>query len=191
MNQERRRLLAIIAGALTIPSFARAQSPGMSRVTAYAFSFAGLAGGDIHLSEYSGKPILIVNTASLCGYTPQYAGLQQLWMRYRDRGLVILGVPSNDFGEQEPGGPDDIMKTAHDEYGVTFPLTAKVNVRGKDVHPFYKWASVERPFEIPRWNFHKYLIGRDGHIAAVFPTEIEPMDARVINAVVKELDRLE
>jgi len=191
MNQERRQLLAIVAGALAIPSFARAQSPGMSRVTAYAFSFAALEGGDIHLSEYAGKPILIVNTASLCGYTPQYAGLQQLWMRYRDRGLMILGVPSNDFGEQEPGGPDDIMKTAHDEYGVTFPLTAKAEVRGKNVHPFYKWASVERPFEIPRWNFHKYLIGRDGHIAAVFPTEIEPMDARVINAVVKELDRLE
>jgi glutathione peroxidase len=191
MNQDRRHLLAIMAGALAAPSFAQAQSPGMSRVTAYAFSFAGLESGDIHLSEYAGRPILIVNTASLCGYTPQYAGLQQLWTRYRDRGLMIIGVPSNDFGEQEPGGPDDIMKTAHDEYGVTFTLAAKAEVRGKNVHPFYKWAAVEKPFEIPRWNFHKYLIGHDGHIAAVFPTEIEPMDARVINAVVKELDRAE
>jgi glutathione peroxidase len=191
MNQDRRHLLAIMAGALAAPSFAQAQSPGMSRVTAYAFSFAGLEGGDIHLSEYAGRPILIVNTASLCGYTPQYAGLQQLWTRYRDRGLMIIGVPSNDFGEQEPGGPDDIMKTAHDQYGVTFPLATKVEVRGKNVNPFYKWAAVERPFETPRWNFHKYLIGHDGHIAAVFPTEIEPMDARVIDAVVKELDRVE
>jgi glutathione peroxidase len=191
MSQDRRQLLACIAGALAAPSLAQAQSAGMSRVTAYAFAFAGLEGGDIRLAAYAGKPILIVNTASLCGYTPQYAGLQQLWSRYRDRGLMIIGVPSNDFGEQEPGGPDDIMKTAHDDYGVTFPLTAKVEVRGRNPHPFYKWAAVERPFEIPRWNFHKYLVGHDGHIAAVFPTEIEPMDARVINGVVKELDRVE
>jgi len=188
-NQDRRQLLACIAGALAAPTLAHAQSPGMSRVTAYAFSFAGLEGGDIRLSAYAGKPVLIVNTASLCGYTPQYAGLQQLWTRYRDRGLMIIGVPSNDFGEQEPGGPSDILETAHGEYGVTFPLTAKVEVRGPNLHPFYKWAAVERPFEIPRWNFHKYLVGHDGRIAAVFPTEIEPMDARVINAVVKELDR--
>jgi glutathione peroxidase len=188
MNQDRRQLLACIAGALAAPTLAQAQSPGMSRVTAYAFSFAGLEGGDIRLSEYAGKPVLIVNTASLCGYTPQYAGLQQLWTRYHDRGLMIIGVPSNDFGEQEPGGPADILETAHGEYGVTFPLTAKVEVRGRNPHPFYKWAAVERPFEIPRWNFHKYLVGHDGHITAVFPTEIEPMDARVITAVVKELD---
>jgi glutathione peroxidase len=196
MDQDRRQLLAGIAGALAAPTLAQAQSsgaqsPGMSRVTAYAFSFAGLEGGDIRLSEYAGKPMLIVNTASLCGYTPQYAGLQQLWTRYHERGLVILGVPSNDFGAQEPGTPIDIMKTAHEDYGVTFPLTAKVEVKGRNSHPFYKWAAVERPIETPRWNFHKYLVGRDGRIAAVFPTEIEPMDARVINAVVKELDRVE
>ena len=76
---------------------------------------------------------------------------------------MIIGVPSNDFGAQEPGTPIDIMKTAHDDYGVTFPLTAKAEVRGRNAHPFYKWAAVERPVETPRWNFHKYLIGRDGH----------------------------
>jgi len=171
MNTDRRQLFALIAGALAVQSLARAQSPGMSRLTAFAFSFPGLEGGDIRLSEY--------------------AGLQQLWTRYHERGLMILGVPSNDFGAQEPGTPIDIMKTAHDDYGVTFPLTAKAEVKGKNAHPFYKWAAVERPVETPRWNFHKYLIGRDGHIAAVFPTEIEPMDARVIDAVVKELDRVE
>jgi glutathione peroxidase len=196
LQTNRRRLLAIVAGALAAPvlvrsALAQAQSPGMSRLTAFAFSFAGLEGGDIRLSEYAGKPILIVNTASLCGYTPQYAGLQQLWTRYRDRGLLVLGVPSNDFGAQEPGTPLDIMQTAHGDYGVTFPLTAKAEVRGKNAHPFYKWAAVERPVETPHWNFHKYLVGRDGHIAAVFPTEIEPMDARVIDAVVKEIDRVE
>ena len=129
----------------------------------------------------------MVNTASLCGYTPQYTGLQQLWARYHDRGLMIVGVPSNDFGGQEPGGADDIMQTAHGEYGIGFPLAAKAQVKGPNPHPFYKWAAAERPLETPRWNFHKYLVGRDGHIAAVFATDIEPMDARVINAIVKEL----
>lgn len=191
MNMDRRALFAILTGALAAPTLTHAQSPGMSRVTAYAFSFPGLEGGDIRLSEYAGKPILVVNTASQCGYTPQFAGLQQLYVRYHDRGLAIVGVPSNDFGGQEPGTPAEIMQTAHDDFGVTFPLAAKTVVRGLNVHPFYKWAAVERPIETPRWNFHKYLIGRDGHIAAVFPTEIEPMDARVIDAVVKELDRVE
>jgi glutathione peroxidase len=161
----------------------------MSRVTAYAFSFAGLEGGDIRLADYAGKPILVVNTASQCGYTPQFTGLQQLWTRYHERGLMIVAVPSNDFGGQEPGGPDEIMKTAHDEYGVGFPLAAKAEVRGRSPHPFYKWAASERPLETPHWNFHKYLIGRDGHIAAVFNTEIEPMDARVVNAIAKEINR--
>ena len=92
---------------------------------------------------------------------------------------------------QEPGSAADIAETAQHHYGATFPITAKAEVRGPNSHPFYKWAAVERPVETPHWNFHKYLIGRDGHIAAVFPTEIEPMDARVIDAVVKELDRVE
>ena len=102
----------------------------MTRITAYAFSFAGLEGGDIRLSDYAGKPILVVNTASHCGYTPQFTGLQQLYARYHDKGLVIVGVPSNDFGGQEPGTPLEIMKTAHEDYGVRFPLAAKVEVRG-------------------------------------------------------------
>src|SRR3954466_3231134 len=191
MHADRRRLLALVpalgAAMLAAPGLARAQSSGMSRITAYAFSFTGLEGGDIRLSEFAGNPILIVNTASQCGYTPQLAGLQQLWARFHDKGLVVLGVPSNDFGGQEPGTPVDIMHTAHDEFGVRFPLAAKVEVKGRNQHPFYKWAAAEKPLETPRWNFHKYLIGRDGHIAAVFATDVEPTDARVVNAVAKEL----
>jgi glutathione peroxidase len=182
-----RRIFLTLLAAFVVPGTTVARSQTMSRVTAYAFTFAGLKGGDIRLADYAGKPILVVNTASLCGYTPQYAGLQQLWSRFRQRGLMIIGVPSNDFGGQEPGGASDIVQTAHVEYGVDFPLAAKVTVRGSDPHAFYKWAAGERPLELPRWNFHKYLIGRDGRIAAVFPTNVEPMDARVINAVVKEL----
>jgi glutathione peroxidase len=187
MTIDRRSLLTLLA-ALAASGTAQAQ-PAMSRITAYAFTFAGLKSEDIRLADHAGKPILIVNTASLCGYTPQYAGLQQLWSRYRERGLVIIGVPSNDFGGQEPGGVSEISETAEKEYGVSFPMAAKVDVRGANPHPFYRWAATERPLETPRWNFHKYLIGRDGRIAAVFATNVEPMDPRVINAVAKELPR--
>src|ERR1700755_1526041 len=107
---DRRGALALLACVLAAP--AAAQAPGVSRMTASAFSFAALDGGDIRLAAYAGKPILVVNTASQCGYTPQYAGLQDLWTRYRDRGLMIIAVPSNDFGGQEPGGPGEIHATA-------------------------------------------------------------------------------
>ncbi len=182
---DRRRTLAAVACLLAAP--AAAQTPGMSRMTASAFSFAGLDGGDIRLSAYAGKPILVVNTASQCGYTPQYAGLQQLWMRYRDRGLMIIAVPSNDFGGQEPGGASEIHATASHVYGITFPLAEKAVVKGASPHPFYKWAASERPLDVPRWNFHKYLIGRDGHIAAAFPSAVEPNDPRLIAAIEKQL----
>ena len=192
MITDRRRLLALLAGGLAAP--AAAQSPSsngapMSPVTAYAFSFAGLDGDAIRLADYAGKPIIVVNTASLCGYTPQYTGLEQLFVRFQERGLMMIGVPCNDFGGQEPGGPAEIHETANREYGVTFPLTAKAEVKGPNAHPFYKWAAMERPLETPKWNFHKYLVGRDGHIAAVFPTPVEPMDARVVAAVAKELSQ--
>jgi glutathione peroxidase len=185
MIADRRQLFAILAGALATPALA--ETPAMTRVTAYAFSFASLDGGLVRLGDHAGKPILVVNTASLCGYTPQYTGLQQLWTRFHDRGLMIVGVPSNDFGGQEPGGAADIIKTASHDYGVTFPLTAKVEVKGAGAHPFYKWAMIERPLDIPRWNFHKYLVGRDGHIAAVFPTATEPTDPGVIAAIEQQL----
>jgi glutathione peroxidase len=159
----------------------------MSRITAYAFSFPALAGGDIRLADYAGHPLLVVNTASLCGFTPQYAGLQQLWTEFHDRGLTIIGVPSNDFGAQEPGGATEIAETAQHQYGVTFPIAAKAVVKGSKAHPFYKWAADARPKDVPRWNFHKYLIGRDGYIAEAFPETVEPADTRVKTAVARAL----
>ncbi len=181
-----RRHLILGAGMLALAP-ARVQAQGMSRITAYAFSFKGLDNNEILLASYAGHPMLVVNTASLCGYTPQYTGLQALWTRYRDKGLIVLGVPSNDFGGQEPGGAAEIGKTAHEDYHVTFPLTDKVAVKGANAHPFYKWAATERPLEAPRWNFHKYLIGRDGRLKAGFSSAVEPNDALVVAAVEREL----
>jgi glutathione peroxidase len=183
----RRRILAL--GALALPALPQlAEATAMSsRVSAYAFTFKGLDGGEILLSSYAGHPILIVNTASLCGYTPQFAGLQDLWTRYHGRGLMIIGAPSNDFGGQEPGGANDIHATAQGEYHATFPLTEKIAVKGAGAHPFYRWAAQEAPFEAPRWNFHKYLIGRDGRLKAAFTSAVEPTDPKVVAAIENEL----
>ena len=181
----RRQGLALLGGLAFAPSLARATE--MSALNAYRFSFPALKGGEIKLADYKGKPILVVNTASQCGFSGQLAGMAQLYTRYGPRGLVVIAVPSNDFGGQEPGGADEIMATAQGEYHATFPIAAKQSVKGTDAHPFYQWTAQLKPSETPRWNFHKYLIGRDGRLAAIFPTAMEPTDARVISAIVTEL----
>lgn len=186
MLNRRTMLTAALLAAANSATRVRADG-SMSRVSAYAFSFPALSGDDIRLAAFSGKPLLIVNTASLCGYTPQYAGLQQLWTEFHDRGLTIVGVPSNDFGGQEPGGAAEIAATAHQQYGVTFPIATKTVVKGENAHPFYKWAAEVRPRDVPRWNFHKYLIGPDGNIADVFPESVEPSDTRVKTAIARAL----
>src|SRR5258707_10877346 len=184
---DRRTMTMAALAAITSPALIRTAlaQAGMSRITAYAFSFPALAGGDIRLADYAGHPLIVVNTASLCGFTPQYAGLQELWTQFHDRGLMIIGVPSNDFGAQEPGGATEIAETAQHQYGVTFPMAAKATVKGTNAHPFYKWAADSRPKDVPRWNFHKYLIGRDGYIAEVFPETVEPSDTRVKTAIAR------
>lgn len=186
MMNRRTMLTAALAGTLAPATRAVAEG-GMSRISAYAFSFPALSGDDIRLAAFTGQPLLVVNTASLCGYTPQYAGLQEIWTEFRARGLTVIGVPSNDFGGQEPGGSSEIAETAHHQYGVTFPVTAKAVVTGAKAHPFYKWAAEARPREVPRWNFHKYLIGRDGYIAEVFPSAVEPADTRIKTAIARAL----
>jgi glutathione peroxidase len=186
MLNRRTVLTTALLAAAASATRARADN-GMSRISAYAFSFPALSGDDIRLAAFTGKPVLVVNTASLCGYTPQYAGLQELWSEFRARGLTVIGVPSNDFGGQEPGGTSEISETVHHQYGVTFPITAKAVVVGAKAHPFYKWAAEARPKEVPKWNFHKYLVGRDGYIAEVFPSAIEPADTRIKTAIARAL----
>jgi glutathione peroxidase len=186
---DRRTLMTVALAAIAAPASARialAQT-SMSRITAYGFSFPALDGGELRLADFAGRPFIVVNTASLCGYTPQYAGLQELWTQFHDRGLTIIGVPSNDFGGQEPGGSKEIAETAQHQYGVTFPMAAKTVVKGANAHPFYKWAAEARPKDLPRWNFHKYLVGRDGYIADVFPESVEPSDTRIKTAIARAL----
>jgi glutathione peroxidase len=154
---------------------------------AHRFSFAGLGGGELPLSAWAGKPVLIVNTASFCGYTPQYRELEALWQSYRGRGLIVLGVPSNDFGAQEPGSAAEIKTFCETNYAIDFPLADKVRVLGADAHPFYRWVAAELgEGGAPRWNFHKYLVGPDGTLAGAWPSSVRPTDA----AVTGEIDKL-
>ncbi|WP_421862009.1 glutathione peroxidase [Parvibaculum sp.] len=158
-----------------------------SDVTAFEFEFRTIQGEALPLSRFSGKPVLIVNTASQCGFTPQYRELQGLWERYRQRGLAVIGVPSNDFGAQEPGTEEEIATFCEVNYSVTFPMTAKQQVVGGEAHPFYLWVSeVAGEDARPRWNFHKYLIGPDGALVNIYPSKVSPLD----KALVDEIERL-
>jgi glutathione peroxidase len=165
--------------------------PITASTTAYDFSFTTLTGNDpLPLSQFRGNVILVVNTASQCGFTPQYEGLEKLYERYKDRGLVIVGVPSNDFGQQEPGSGEDIAHFCKLNYGVTFPMAAKEHVTGDDPAPFYKWARERFGFiGKPKWNFHKYLINRSGLLVDYFHSTTKPDDPALTAAIEKALDQ--
>jgi glutathione peroxidase len=151
---------------------------------AYQFEFASLDGCKLPLAAWRGRPVLVVNTASFCGYTPQYRDLEALWQQYRDRGVVVLGVPSNDFGEQEPGSAAEIKQFCETNYQVDFPLTEKYRVVGSAAHPFYRWvASNLGEAGAPRWNFHKYLIGPDGQLAGAWPSQVKPTDKAITGEI--------
>ncbi len=152
--------------------------------TAYDYSLATLAGEPIELSRFAGKPILLVNTASKCGFTPQYEGLQALWSHYRARGLTVIGAPCNDFGNQEPATDADIKAFCTTNYGVSFPMAAKLHVRGPQAHPLFAWLAEQGGvLSRPRWNFYKYLIGRDGSLQTWFSSLTKPMSGRLRTAI--------
>ncbi len=155
----------------------------------YAFEFKTLRGEEpMPLSNFKGKVLLIVNTASKCGLTGQYAGLEALYKKYQEQGLVVLGVPSNDFGGQEPAPNNEIASFCQLNYGVTFPMAAKEVVSGQEAHPFYKWAKQELGFgTAPKWNFHKYLINREGKLIDYFNSTTSPDSERIAKAIEKEL----
>ncbi len=156
--------------------------------SAYDFEFPAIDGAMMELSTWRGRPLLIVNSASLCGFTKQYAGLQELWQRYEKDGLVVIAVPSNDFGEQEPDADGEIRTFCQGVFGVSFPIASKQPVVGADAHPFYKWAAdVMGPGGIPTWNFHKYLVGRDGRLLRSFTTKLSPTSSEMISWIEKAL----
>lgn len=161
---------------------------GAMAANAHEFTFMSIEGGPLPFSSFKGKPVLVVNTASFCGYTYQYKGLAELWKTYKARGLVILGVPSNDFGNQEPGNEGEIKKFCEVNFGVDFPMTAKQVVRGSNAHPLYQWLAAELgDAKAPRWNFHKYLIGPNGDPVAAWSSQVEPLSEEVQSAIRKLL----
>lgn len=157
--------------------------------TAYDFSFKTVATQTpMPLKQFTGKVILVVNTASKCGFTVQYEGLEKLYTTYKDQGLVIIGIPSNDFGKQEPGTNQEIADFCKINYGVTFPIASKEIVSGDDAHPFYIWAKNTLGFgTAPKWNFHKYLVNRHGQLIDYFNSTTVPDSASIKKAIEEAL----
>lgn len=149
----------------------------------YDFKVAGLEGGEIDFSKYKGKKILIVNTASKCGYTPQYEELEQLYKKHGNK-LVVIGFPANNFGAQEPGTAEEIGEFCKRNYGVTFPMGTKVSVTGEDIHPIFKYLTEEAKAlgtqdPVVKWNFTKFLIDENGKLIKVFPSKVKPMSEEI------------
>jgi len=148
----------------------------------YDFKVDGLEGGTIDFSKYKGKKILIVNTASKCGYTPQYNNLEKLYNSYKDK-LVIVGFPANNFGSQEPGSNTEIQEFCKKNYGVSFPMAAKISVKGDDMAPLYKWLTTKSENGVMdaevKWNFNKFLIDENGKLIAYFPSKVDPMSEEI------------
>ena len=155
---------------------------------AYDFAFKDLNGSELNLAEFKDKVIIVVNVASQCGFTKQYEDMQKVWEKYQSKGIIMLGVPSNDFGNQEPGSSKDIKNFCEAKFGITFPMTEKVVVKGENAHPFYKWAKENHgKSAITKWNFHKFIIGRRGKIVGHFPSDCDPVNPSIVKCIEQEL----
>ncbi len=182
----RRAFLAYSAAVLAAPTLARAGAGGH----AFRFEALGAEGDEISLGDHAGRPVLVVNTASRCGFTYQYEAIQRLWDRYRGRGLLVVGAPSRDFGRQEYADESAIKEFCEVNFAIDFPMTELVRVKGPQAHPFYAWARREgeaQDLPAPRWNFHKYLVGADGRLAGSWSSDVEPDDREILEAVEREL----
>ena len=156
--------------------------------TAHDFTFTSIDGENLPLATFKGKAVLIVNTASMCGFTSQYTGLQNLWDSYRDRGLVVLGVPSDDFGGQELDSAAEVKSFCTINYNIDFPMTDIVRVNGPAAHPYYKWvADAHGRLAVPRWNFHKHLVDGDGRLVDWFVSTTGPSSSKLHRAIEKIL----
>jgi len=156
---------------------------------AYDYKFNDIDGSELNLNKFKNKVIVVVNVASQCGFTKQYEDMQKVWENYQNKGVVMLGVPSNDFGKQEPGTSEEIKNFCEAKFGITFPMTEKVSVKGENAHPFYIWARENHgKSTIPKWNFHKIIIGKDGKVLDTFASMTNPSSKKFIKAIEKALD---
>ena len=154
---------------------------------AYDFEFNSIDGNKIKLSDFKNKVLVIVNVASRCGYTPQYEDLQTLWSNYKDKNLIVIGVPTNNF-KQEPGTNKEIKDFCETNFGINFPMTEKIDVIGNNAHPFYKWAKKNHGISaIPKWNFHKIVIGKNGKVVDTFASFTKPTSKKFLNLIEKEI----
>jgi glutathione peroxidase len=190
--------LGVLLTLLTIAAIALNAGPGNEipkggkQAMIYNFALKSIDGKEVNLSQYRGKALLLVNVASQCGYTPQYEGLQKIYSKSKDRGLVVLGFPANNFGAQEPGTDQEIKTFCSTRYNVTFPMFSKISVKGPDQHPLYQYltnAATNPKFagEI-KWNFNKFLVDKQGNIAARFDSKDAPESETVMGAIEKALN---
>ena len=150
----------------------------------FDLSIKSIDGEELILNQYKNKTILIVNVASKCGFTKQYAGLQELYEKYQEKGFIIIGIPSNQFGGQEPGSDNDIKNFCETNFNITFPMSSKVNVKGDNIHEIYSWAKENHgKSTIPKWNFHKILINKNGKIQNTFNSFVKPLSKKVIEEI--------
>ncbi len=167
-----------------VPFLSTAQAKVVNITSAYDFALNGADGKPLQLSDYRGKVLLVVNTATQCGLAGQFRDLQALKDKYGDNGLVVIGVPSNDFGGQEPLEAEAVASKTKEDYGVDYLFTAKTAVSGEAAHPFYKWAALQNKGGLlsdkPRWNFHKYLVGRDGQLVGSYASATSPQDEKIV-----------
>ena len=181
--------IALVMLALGVPVFA--DEKGDKKVgPALNFKMKAIDGKEVDLSQYQGKVVLFVNVASKCGYTPQYKGLEALYEKYSKDGLVIIGVPANEFGGQEPGTDAEISEFCSSNYGVKFPMLSKVVVKGEGITPLYKYLTQDAGEKFKGdigWNFEKFLVNRKGEVVARYPSKVKPEDQRLVSAVETEL----
>jgi glutathione peroxidase len=180
-------VLIALGGAVGYAKFVPEATPPLAhagKLSAWDFKLTAIDGEPLPMSKYKGQVVLLVNSASKCGYTPQYDGLQKLHLDYQPRGFTVLAVPSGDFLGQEFGSNKEISGFCQTKFGIKFPMTEKAHVIGPQAIPIYRWAAARLGADnTPKWNFHKYLIGRDGRLIAAFPSKIEPTDATVKTAI--------
>ena len=179
--------------SMTLALFLAAVFAGAQAHNIYDFTMKSIDGQPVSLKDYSGKVVMLVNVASKCGFTPQYAGLEKLYEKYKDRGFVIVGVPANNFAQQEPGTNDEIKKFCSNKYNVTFPMMSKIVVKGEGIDPLYKYLTSVDTKPQPKgditWNFEKFLIGKDGHVVGRFKLGTKPEDPKLVSAVEAELKK--